>query len=142
MPALASGCLQLGLGETQMLDKIMYEEEVRQLVATYEQQFHYAAFYAYMRLRWVPGAGGQRRHMLPTGSRWRRRWHASPSRTPRHSLGRCDGGFANKLTLQALIVCFLGLPCREQEIRNILWIAECVAQDQKNRVQDGIVFTY
>jgi V-type H+-transporting ATPase subunit d len=72
---------RLGLGETQMLDKIMYEEEVRQLMATYEQQFHYAVFYSYMRLR-------------------------------------------------------------EQEIRNILWIAECVAQDQKNRVQDGIVFTY
>lgn len=33
-------------------------------------------------------------------------------------------------------------PCREQEIRNVMWIAECVAQDQKNRVQDGIVFTF
>lgn len=72
---------RLGLGETQMLDKILYEEEVRQLMNTYEQQFHYGVFYAYMRLR-------------------------------------------------------------EQEVRNIMWIAECVAQDQKNRVQDGIVFTY
>jgi V-type H+-transporting ATPase subunit d len=34
-----------------MLDKILYEEEVRQLVNTYEQQFHYGVFYAYMRLR-------------------------------------------------------------------------------------------
>lgn len=34
-----------------MLDKILYEEEVRQLAATYEQQFHYGTFYAYMRLR-------------------------------------------------------------------------------------------
>lgn len=42
---------QLGLGESQMLDKILYEEEVRQLAATYEQQFHYGVFYAYMRLR-------------------------------------------------------------------------------------------
>lgn len=32
--------------------------------------------------------------------------------------------------------------CREQEIRNILWISECVAQDQKARVQDGIVYTF
>ncbi|KAI3431669.1 hypothetical protein D9Q98_004716 [Chlorella vulgaris] len=72
---------RLGLGESQMLDKILYEEEVRQLINTYEQQFHYGVFYAYMRLR-------------------------------------------------------------EQEIRNVMWIAECVAQDQKNRVQDGIVFTF
>ena len=43
--------LQLGLGETQMLDKILYEEEVRRCVETYEQQFHYGVFYAYMRLR-------------------------------------------------------------------------------------------
>ena len=32
--------------------------------------------------------------------------------------------------------------CSEQEIRNILWISECVAQDQKARVQDGIVYTF
>ena len=44
-------CVQLGLGESQMLDKVLYEEEVRRLVATYEQQFHYGVFYAYMRLR-------------------------------------------------------------------------------------------
>jgi len=48
---LARSLLQLGLGETQMLDKIMYEEEVRQLINTFEQQFHYDVFYAYMRLR-------------------------------------------------------------------------------------------
>lgn len=44
--------LQLGMGETQMLDKILYEEEVRRCIETYEQQFHYGVFYAYMRLRW------------------------------------------------------------------------------------------
>lgn len=49
--ALPAPALQLGLGESQMLDKILYEEEVRQLAATYEQQFHYGTFYAYMRLR-------------------------------------------------------------------------------------------
>lgn len=72
---------RLGMGETQMLDKILYEEEVRRCIETYEQQFHYGVFYAYMRLR-------------------------------------------------------------EQEIRNIMWIAECVAQDQKGRISDGIVFTF
>jgi V-type H+-transporting ATPase subunit d len=31
------------------------------------------------------------------------------------------------------------LRMREQEIRNIMWIAECVAQDCRNRVTDGLV---
>lgn len=31
---------------------------------------------------------------------------------------------------------------REQEIRNTMWIAECVAQDQKARITDGIVFLF
>lgn len=70
---------QMGYGESQMLDKLLYEEEVRRSILTYEQQFHYGVFYAYMKLR-------------------------------------------------------------EQEIRNIMWIAECVSQDQKGRIHDGIVF--
>lgn len=61
-----------------MLDKILYEEEARRCMETYEQQFHYGVFYAYMKLR-------------------------------------------------------------EQEIRNVMWIAECVAQGQKGRINDGIV---
>lgn len=70
---------QLGYGESQMLDKVLYEEEVRRLILTFEIQFTYAIFYAYMRLR-------------------------------------------------------------EQEIRNLMWISECVAQDQKARITDGIVY--
>jgi V-type H+-transporting ATPase subunit d len=64
-----------------MLDKVLYEEEIRREVLCFEQQFHYAVFYAYMRLR-------------------------------------------------------------EQEIRNLMWVAECVAQDQKSRVADGIVYIF
>lgn len=70
--------MQLGTGEAVMLDKILYEEEARRCMETYEQQFHYGVFYAYMKLR-------------------------------------------------------------EQEIRNVMWIAECVAQGQKGRINDGIV---
>ena len=75
---LSRACMQ---AMDEMLDKLLYEEEVKRCVACFEQQFHYGVFYAYMKLR-------------------------------------------------------------EQEIRNIMWISECVAQDQKARVQDGIVFTF
>ena len=34
-----------------MLDKVLYEEEAKRCVFTYEQQFHYGVFFAYMRLR-------------------------------------------------------------------------------------------
>lgn len=71
----------MGFGEAQMLDKVLYEEEVRRLVFTFEQQFHYGVFFSYMRLR-------------------------------------------------------------EQEIRNVMWIAECIAQDQKSRINDGIVLIF
>lgn len=68
-------------GEAQLLDKLFYEEEVKSCMLSFEQQFHYAVFFAYLRLR-------------------------------------------------------------EQEVRNLLWISECVAQNQKNRITDGIVFTF
>ena len=63
------------------IPQVLYEEEVRRLTDTFEQQFHYGVFYSYMRLR-------------------------------------------------------------EQEIRNLMWISECVAQDQKSRIMDGIVFLF
>jgi V-type H+-transporting ATPase subunit d len=81
VPQYASIFNKLGYGESQMLDKLLYEEEVKRCVMVYEQQFHYGVFYAYMKLR-------------------------------------------------------------EQEIRNVMWVSECVAQDQKARINDGIVFLF
>ncbi|PON93775.1 ATPase, V0 complex, subunit d [Trema orientale] len=72
---------KLSYGESQMLDKTFYEEEVKRLCLAFEQQFHYGVFFAYMRLR-------------------------------------------------------------EQEIRNLMWISECVAQNQKSRVHDSVVFIF
>ncbi|KAK1570927.1 hypothetical protein Q3G72_009145 [Acer saccharum] len=72
---------KLSYGESQMLDKAFYEEEVKRLCLAFEQQFHYGVFFAYMRLR-------------------------------------------------------------EQEIRNLMWISECVAQNQKSRVHDSVVFIF
>ncbi|CAA0823394.1 V-type proton ATPase subunit d2 [Striga hermonthica] len=69
---------KLSYGESQLLDKAFYEEEVKRLCLAFEQQFHYGVFFAYMRLR-------------------------------------------------------------EQEIRNLMWISECVAQNQKSRVHDSVV---
>jgi len=64
--------------ESHMLEKLLFTEEVKRCVLTFDQQFHYAVFYAYLKLR-------------------------------------------------------------EQEIRNLMWISECIAQGQRNRTQDGIV---
>ncbi|KAL8140849.1 hypothetical protein V2J09_006870 [Rumex salicifolius] len=72
---------KLSYGESQLLDKAFYEEEVKRLCLSFEQQFHYGVFFAYMRLR-------------------------------------------------------------EQEIRNLMWISECVAQNQKSRVHDSVVFIF
>ncbi|MCO5605865.1 hypothetical protein L7F22_060049 [Adiantum nelumboides] len=80
-PTYNSIFAKLSYGESQMLDKAFYEEEVKRLCLAFEQQFHYAVFFAYIRLR-------------------------------------------------------------EQEIRNLMWISECVAQNQKSRIHDGIVFIF
>ncbi|CAN7101957.1 unnamed protein product [Brassica rapa subsp. narinosa] len=72
---------KMSYGESQMLDKAFYEEEVRRLCLAFEQQFHYGVFFAYMRLR-------------------------------------------------------------EQEIRNLMWISECVAQNQKSRIHDSVVYMF
>jgi V-type H+-transporting ATPase subunit d len=80
-PPYQSIFAKLSFGESQMLDKAFYEEEVKRLTLAFEQQFHYAVFFAYMRLR-------------------------------------------------------------EQETRNLMWISECVAQNQKSRINDGIVMIF
>ncbi|KAI8029418.1 V-type proton ATPase subunit d2 [Camellia lanceoleosa] len=80
-PPYQSIFAKLSYGESQMLDKAFYEEEVKRLCLAFEQQFHYAVFLAYMRLK-------------------------------------------------------------EQEIRNLMWISECVAQNQKSRVHDSVVFIF
>eukprot|EP00850_Spirogloea_muscicola_P001039 SM000004S14909 [mRNA] locus=s4:114091:116747:- [translate_table: standard] len=80
-PMYAATFAKLSYGESQMLDKAFYEEEVKRLTLAFEQQFHYGVFFAYVRLR-------------------------------------------------------------EQEIRNLMWISECVAQRQKARIHDGIVIIF
>ncbi len=30
----------------------------------------------------------------------------------------------------------------EQEVRNLMWISECVAQQQKSRIHDGVVMIF
>ena len=80
VPEYASIFSRIGTGDAHVLDKMLYDEEIRRAVNSFEQQFHFGIFHSYMTLR-------------------------------------------------------------EQEIRNIMWISECVAQEQKPRILDGIVFT-
>jgi len=77
VPAYAQIFSRMSASEGQMLDKLLYEEEVKRCKSCFDQQFHYGVFFAYMRLA-------------------------------------------------------------EQEIRNLMWISECIAQDQKLRINDGI----
>ncbi len=80
VPEYAGIFSRVGAGEAHALDKMLYDEEVRRAVNSFEQQFHFGIFHSYLALR-------------------------------------------------------------EQEIRNVMWISECIAQDQKGRILDGIVFT-
>lgn len=74
-------CSQMGSGETQLLDRLLYEEEVQRCVSAFEQQFQFGVFFAYLHLR-------------------------------------------------------------EQEIRNLMWISECIVQNQKGRINDGIIYIF
>lgn len=55
---------------------------------------------------------------------------------------RIEGGSSDVLLLFVQFhyaVFFAYMRLREQEIRNLMWISECVAQNQKNRVHDSVV---
>ena len=79
-PAYADIFNKMRYDETQMLDKFWYEKEMGLSRDAFQEQFHYAIFYAYFKLK-------------------------------------------------------------EQEIRNIMWVGECIAQQQRTRIHDGIVVT-
>ena len=52
---------------------------------------------------------------------------------------RCVGAFEQQFHYG---VFYAYRALREQEVRNLMWVAECVAQDQKNRIMDGVVFSF
>ena len=47
----AGGVGSSGGGEPAALDRVLFEEEARRCSLTFERQFHYAVFFAYLRLR-------------------------------------------------------------------------------------------
>lgn len=69
-----------------------------------------------------------------------------------HRNGRLCAGAAAQGAAHALVLSFeqqfhYGIfysyfRLREQEIRNLMWVAECVSQKQKNRVHDGLVIPW
>lgn len=157
---------QLGFGESQMLDKLLYDEEVRRCVLTFEQQFHYGVFYAYMKLREQVGwrgrlcargcavrIGGVRLLQLPAWRLAAARYPPPPplAGNPEHNVdlgvrgaGGCTGGWLNVMQRRhALQLCTpVGqVPVHANNARCVARAPAC-AQDQKARISDGIVFTF
>ena len=116
---------RISYGESQMLDKAFYEEEVRRLCLSFEQQVYFLIRICYkscfVLLLWT----------------WSWKFRAILCS---FMVLPFDKSF---LALQFhYAVFFAYIRLREQEIRNLMWISECVAQNQKSRVHDSVVFIF
>jgi V-type H+-transporting ATPase subunit d len=49
---------------------------------------------------------------------------------------KCHCAFKEHFNLASF---YAYMKLREQELRNLMWITECIAQDQKDRIIDGLV---
>lgn len=102
---------KMSYGESQMLDKAFYEEEVRRLCLAFEQQVLFP--YKFLKLRWCT--------LMPSTN---------------------SGLLETELLQFHYAVFFAYMRLREQEIRNLMWISECVAQNQKSRIHDSVVYMF
>ena len=49
---------------------------------------------------------------------------------------KCQSAFKEQFNLAGF---YAYMKMREQELRNLMWITECIAQDQKHRISDGLI---
>jgi V-type H+-transporting ATPase subunit d len=116
---------RISYGESQMLDKAFYEEEVRRLCLSFEQQVYFLIRICYKSCFML---------LLQTCS-----WNFGAILCSFMVLYF----YKSILALQFhYAVFFAYIRLREQEIRNLMWISECVAQNQKSRVHDSVVFIF
>lgn len=95
---------EAGLGEEKSVENAFFELEVALNKDAFEQQFHYGLFYAYVKLR--------EQEVRP-------RTGADPPSCGRRPLTAAPPAAA---------------PRRAAQIRNIVWIAECISQDQRSQI--------
>lgn len=132
---------KLSYGESQMLDKAFYEEEVKRLCLAFEQQVCcFRIFYAAMHPHTYT--------TIDVFNKEKKSWR-------RHILTAVFPFYQHRDHLTAgptlpsfwflqfhYAVFFAYMRLREQEIRNLMWVSECVAQNQKSRVHDSVVFIF
>jgi hypothetical protein len=135
-----------------MLDKLLYEEEVKRCAACFEQQFHYAVFYSYMKLR-EQEIRNVRRAAGPAGPAGRDAGGGGRAGGPRGArlgggVSWCEAAAHARMRTRTQArnafrgTCENATRAQPATPAQVMWVSECVAQDQKSRVNDGIVFIF